>query len=146
MAGSVMLYGWVESAWYLTKTDEDEEGPPNRGIDLAESSGSFTITLTREFRMAGNYPDLDIHFEMGEIGNPNYRVTVGAAGEPHVTIKTLEDEVLGILGNSNAPVTKRALRENLGVDMTAIRKALDNLIKSKKIVPMNKGYTIFKHQ
>lgn len=145
MAGSVMLYGWVESAWYLTKTDEDEEGPPNRGIDLAESSGSSTITLTREFRMAGNYPDLDIHFEMGEIGNPNYRVTVGAAGEPHVTIKTLEDEVLGILGNSNAPVTKRALRENLGVDMTAIRKALDNLIKSKRIVPMNKGYTIFKH-
>lgn len=146
MAGSVMLYGWVESAWYLTKTDEDEEGPPNRGIDLAESSGSSTITLTREFRMAGNYPDLDIHFEMGEIGNPSYRVTVGAAGEPHVTIKTLEDEVLGILGNSNAPVTKRALRENLGVDMAAIRKALDNLIKSKKIVPMNKGYTIFKHQ
>lgn len=145
MAGSVMLYGWVESAWYLTKTDEDEEGPPNRGIDLAESSGSSTITLTREFRMAGNYPDLDIHFEMGEIGNPSYRVTVGAAGEPHVTIKTLEDEVLGILGNSNAPVTKRALRENLGVDMAAIRKALDNLIKSKKIVPMNKGYTIFKH-
>lgn len=144
MAGSVMLYGWVESAWYLTKTDEDEEGPPNRGIDLAESSGSSTITLTREFRMAGNYPDLDIHFEMGEIGNPSYRVTVGAAGEPHVTIKTLEDEVLGILGNSNAPVTKRALRENLGVDMAAIRKALDNLIKSKKIVPMDKGYTISK--
>lgn len=144
MAGSVMLYGWVESAWYLTKTDEDEEGPPNQGVDLAESSGSSTITLTREFRMAGNYPDLDIHFEMGEIGNPSYRVTVRAAGEPHVTIKTLEDEVLGILGNSNAPVTKRALRESLGVDMAAIRKALDNLIKSKKIVPMDKGYIISK--
>lgn len=144
MAGSVMLYGWVESAWYLTKTDEDEEGPPNQGVDLAESSGSSTITLTREFRMAGNYPDLDIHFEMGEIGNPSYRVTVRAAGEPHVTIKTLEDEVLGILGNSNVPVTKRALRESLGVDMAAIRKALDNLIKSKKIVPMDKGYTISK--
>lgn len=142
MAGSVMLYGWVESAWYLTKMDEDEELPPNQRVDLSESSGSSTITLTREFRMTGSYPDLDIHFEMGEIGNPSYRVTVGAAGEPHVTIKTLEDEVLGILGNSNAPVTKRALRENLGVDMGAIRKALDNLMKSKKIVPMDKGYTI----
>lgn len=142
MAGSVMLYGWVESAWYLTKTEGDEELSPNQRVDLSESSGSSTITLTREFRMAGSYPDLDIHFEMGEIGNPSYRVTVGAAGEPHVTIKTLKDEILGILGNSNAPVTKRALRESLGVDMGAIRKALDNLMKSKKIVPMDKGYTI----
>lgn len=144
MAGSVMLYGWVESAWYLTKTEDEEEPAPNQRLDLSESSGSSTITLSREFRMAGNYPDLDIHFEMGEIGDPDYRVTVGAAGEPHVTIKTLEDEVLGILGNSNAPVTKRALRESLGVDMGAIRKALDNLMKSKKIVPMDKGYTISK--
>lgn len=142
MAGSVMLYGWVESAWYLTKTDEDEELPPNQGVDLTESSGSSTITLTREFRMAGSYPDLDIHFEMGEIGDPSYRVTVGAAGEPHVTIKTLEDEILGILRNSNVPVTKRAIRENLGMSVGVIRKALENLMKSKKIVSMDKGYTI----
>ena len=66
----------------------------------------------------------------------------GAAGEPHVTIKTLEEEVLEILRNSNAPVTKRAIRESLGMDMAAVRKVLDNLLKSKKIVPMNKGYTI----
>lgn len=144
MAGSVMLYGWVESAWYLTKTDEGEEGPPNRDVDLAESSGYSTITLTREFRMAGSYPDLDIHFEMGEVGNPSYRVTVRASGEPHVTIKTLEDEILGILRTSNAPVTKRALRENLGVDLAALRKALNNLVKIKKIVLMDKGYTISK--
>jgi len=142
MAGSVMLYGWVESAWYLTKSDEDEETPPNREVDLAESSGSSTITLSREFRMAGNYPELDIHFEMGEIGNPRYRVTVGAAGEPHVTIKTLEDEVVDMLRTSNVPVTKRAIKEGLGSNFETTRKVLDNLLKSKRIVPMNKGYTI----
>lgn len=144
MAGSIMLYGWVESAWYLTKTDDEEDLPPNQRVDLSESSGSSTITLSREFRMSGNYQDLDIHFEMGEIGNPNYRVTVGAAGEPHVTIKTIEDEVLGILSNSNAPVTKRALRENLGDNKNALNKALDSLLRSKKIVSRDKGYTIFK--
>ena len=144
MAGSIMLYGWVESAWYLTKTDDEEDLPPNQRVDLSESSGSSTITLSREFRMSGNYQDLDIHFEMGEIGNPNYRVTVGAAGEPHVTIKTIEDEILGILSNSNAPVTKRALRENLGDNKNALNKALDSLLKSKKIVSRDKGYTIFK--
>lgn len=144
MAGSIMLYGWVESAWYLTKTDDEEDLPPNQRVDLSESSGASTITLSREFRMSGNYQDLDIHFEMGEIGNPNYRVTVGAAGEPHVTIKTIEDEILGILSNSNAPVTKRALRENLGDNKNALNKALDSLLKSKKIVSRDKGYTIFK--
>lgn len=144
MAGSIMLYGWVESAWYLTKTDDEEDLPPNQRVDLSESSGSSTITLSREFRMSGNYQDLAIHFEMGEIGNPNYRVTVGAAGEPHVTIKTIEDEILGILSNSNAPVTKRALRENLGDNKNALNKALDSLLKSKKIVSRDRGYTIFK--
>ena len=145
MAGSVMLYGWVESAWYLTKTDDEEESPPDQRADLSESQGASTITLSREFRMAGNYQDLDIHFEMGEIGDPSYRVTVGAAGEPHVTIKTLEDEIVGLLSNSNAPVSKRALAENLGVEKEALRRAIQSLVKSKKIVPMNGGYTISKH-
>lgn len=144
MAGSVMLYGWVESAWYLTKTDDEEELPPNQNIDFTESSGTSTITLTREFRMAGNLPEVDLHFEMGEIGNPNYRVTMGAAGAPHVTIRTLEDEIVSLLSNSNAPVSKRAIQENLGIDKEATRKAIANLLKSKRIVAMDKGYTISK--
>lgn len=142
MAGSVMLYGWVESAWYLTKTDDEEETPPNQNVDFTESSGTSTITLTREFRMAGGLPDVDLHFELGEIGNPSYRVTLGAAGAPHVTIRTLEDEIVSLLGNSNAPVSKRAIQENLGIDKEATRKAINNLLQSKRIVTMDKGYTI----
>lgn len=145
MAGSIMLYGWVESAWYLTKVEEEEEEESTGLLDLSETSGSSTVTLTREFRMAGGAPDMNIHFEMGEIGNPFYRVTTGPVGESQVTIKTLEDEIIELLKNSNSPVTKRALRENLGVDLKTLRKSLDNLIKLKKIVPMNKGYTISKH-
>lgn len=144
MAGSVMLYGWVESAWYLTKTEDEEKPSPNQNVDFSESSGSSTITLIREFRMAGGYPEMDLHFEMGEVGNPDYRVTIGAVGGGHVTIKTLEDEVLALLGNSNSPVTKRAIQENTGVEMSAVRKAINNLLKSKRIVAMDKGYTISK--
>lgn len=144
MAGSVMLYGWVESAWYLTRSGDPEEVNPNQQIDIDEASGASTITLTREFRMAGSYPDIDIHFELGEIGNPTYHVEVTAAGSPHVTIKTLEDEVIHLLTGTNAPMTKRAITEQLGVDITLMRKTLDGLIKSKKIVAMNGGYTISK--
>ena len=142
MAGSVMLYGWVESAWYLTKTEEEEDPPPNQNIDFSQASGSATVTLTREFRMAGQFPDLDVHFEMGEVGTPDYEVTVGGVGSNHLTIRTLEDEILGQLANSNAPISKRYLAECLGVEPTTIRKALNNLLKLKKIVPQDKGYTI----
>lgn len=145
MAGSVMLYGWVESAWYLTKTEEGEDPPPNQNIDFSQASGSATVTLTREFRMAGQFPDLDVHFEMGEVGTPDYEVTVGGVGSNHLTIRTLEDEILGQLANSNAPISKRYLAECLGVEPNIIRKAINNLIKLKKIVPQDKGYTIPKH-
>lgn len=144
MAGSIMLYGWVESAWYLTKNEAEEEVNPNQQIEVSQAAGASTVTLTREFRMAGSYPDIDIHFEMGEIGDPAYSVEVTAAGSPHVTIKTLEDEILLLLGGSNSPMSKKAITEHLGVDLNVVRKALDGLLKSKKIVALNGGYAISK--
>lgn len=144
MAGSIMLYGWVESAWYLTKNEIEDEVNPNQQIEVSQAAGSSTVTLTREFRMAGSYPDIDIHFEMGEIGDPSYSVEVTAAGSPHVTIKTLEDEILLLLGGSNSPMSKKAITEHLGVDLGVIRKALEGLLKSKKIVALNGGYAISK--
>ena len=143
MAGSVMLYGWVESAWYLTKMeDEEEESGSSNDLNFSEASGSSTVTLSREFRMAGHFSDIDVHFEMGEIGNPEYRVEIGSVGGPHITIKTLEEEILNLLSNSSSPVSKRAIAENLGVDPDAIRRAISVLTKDKKIVPSNGGYTI----
>lgn len=144
MAGSVMLYGWVESAWYITKVEEEEEPIPNQAIDYAEASGSATVTLSREFRMAGHFPDLDVHFDMGEIGNPQYNVTLGGPGSGHVTIKTLEGEILNFLANSTVPLSKGTIQDNLGVDSKVLSKALNELVKSKKVVTINGGYTISK--
>lgn len=144
MAGSVMLYGWVESAWYLTKVEEEEEPIPNQAVDYAEASGSATVTLSREFRMAGHFPDLDVYFDMGEIGNPKYNVTLGGPGSGHVTIKTLEGEILNFLANSTVPLSKGTIQDNLGVESKVLSKALNELVKSKKVVTINGGYTISK--
>lgn len=144
MAGSVMLYGWVESAWYITKVEEEGEPLPNQAVDYAEASGSATVTLSREFRMAGHFPDLDVHFDMGEIGNPQYNVTLGGPGSGHVTIKTLEGEILNFLANSTVPLSKGAIQDNLGVESKVLSKALNELVKSKKVVTINGGYTISK--
>ena len=144
MAGSVMLYGWVESAWYITKVEEEEEPIPNQAVDYAEASGSATVTLSREFRMAGHFSDLDVHFDMGEIGNPQYNVTLGGPGSGHVTIKTLEGEILNFLANSTVPLSKGTIQDNLGVESKVLSKALNELVKSKKVVTINGGYTISK--
>lgn len=144
MAGSVMLYGWVESAWYITKVEEEEEPTPNQAVDYAEASGSATVTLSREFRMAGHFSDLDVHFDMGEIGNPQYNVTLGGPGSGHVTIKTLEGEILNFLANSTVPLSKGTIQDNLGVESKVLSKALNELVKSKKVVTINGGYTISK--
>ena len=144
MAGSVMLYGWVESAWYITKVEEEEEPLPNQAVDYAEASGSATVTLSREFRMAGHFPDLEVHFDMGEIGNPQYNVTLGGPGSGHVTIKTLEGEILNFLANSTVPLSKGTIQDNLGVESKVLSKALNELVKSKKVVTINGGYTISK--
>lgn len=144
MAGSIMLYGWVESAWYITKVEEEGEPIPNQAVDYAEASGSATVTLSREFRMAGHFSDLDVHFDMGEIGNPQYNVTLGGPGSGHVTIKTLEGEILNFLANSTVPLSKGTIQDNLGVESKVLSKALNELVKSKKVVTINGGYTISK--
>lgn len=142
MAGSVMLYGWVESAWYLTKTEEEEEENPN--INFSESTGSATVTLSREFRMAGHFPDVDVHLELGEIGDPLYNVTTGAVGSPHISIRNTEQELLNLLGTRNVSLSKKEITRELGVDRSVVQKAINLLLKTKKIVPMNNGYTISK--
>lgn len=144
MAGSIMLYGWVESAWYITKVEEEGEPIPNQAVDYAEASGSATVTLSREFRMAGHFSDLDVHFDMGEIGNPQYNVILGGPGSGHVTIKTLEGEILNFLANSTVPLSRGTIQDNLGVESKVLSKALNELVKSKKVVTINGGYTISK--
>lgn len=145
MAGSIMLYGWVESAWYLSKNgDEEETTNLDDSMELSQSKGSSSVTMTREFRMSGNYPEIDIHFNLGEIGNPLYSVDVTAAGSPHITVKTIEDEVIQLLSTNNSSMTKRAICDQLGVKLETLRKVLDELIKMKKIIATNGGYTISK--
>lgn len=145
MAGSIMLYGWVESAWYLTRSDEEEEDIPSsqdHDLDACTSSGSATVTLSREFRMAGSFPDVDIHFELGEIGDPKYKVDVTRSGLPMVRVHNLEEEVLQQLRTHNRPVTKSFLIEQMGIDRSTMSELLGGLLKSKKIVLSNGGYTI----
>lgn len=149
MMGSVILYGWVESAWYLSKDDvEGEQGQV--AIDASEGSVDSSskeptkVTMNREFRMAGVHPEIDIYMQMGGIGDPYYDVDVTLAGEPSVPKSSVKKDILNILNQNTRPVTRRQLVDSTGLDNRGIRKVLDELLLEKKIIATNKGFTVYK--
>lgn len=144
MMGSIVLYGWVESAWYLLKNDVEE--PVNSlDEDLDQVSQEPTvISLSREFRMAGHFSDIDIHLEMGEIGNCDYHVEVAKAGEYVAKSSSVKDDILNFLSSYNEPQSLRKIGEHLGHSKRKIRETIDELLQEKKIMPKDQGFIIYK--
>jgi len=141
MMGSIILYGWVESAWYLSKLDDITSGE-----DLQESStDATTITMSREFRMAGQFPEVDIHISMGEVGNPYYDVTTTNSGSDYVKDDTIKLDILNLLSSNNLPLKVDGFSQ-LAIEPVRLKKALDMLVKEKKIISTSRGYLIYKAQ
>jgi hypothetical protein len=148
MMGSIVLYGWVESAWYLSR--EEEEGQDQNGSldesDLDSSSEEAQlVTMAREFRMAGHFPDIDIHLDLGEIGDMRYNINVTRSGNNNtISEKEIRDRILDTLSSSKLPASRRKLSEQTGVDRKRLREVLEKLIQQKKIKVDAKGYSIYK--
>ena len=148
MMGSIVLYGWVESAWYLSREEEDGQDP-DREMDEADLSNSSeeaqVVTLAREFRMAGHFSDIDVHLDLGEIGDMRYEISVAKAGQNHtISEKEIQDRILDTLSSSNLPASRRKLSEQTGVDRSRLREVLEKMIQQKKIRVDAKGYSIYK--
>jgi len=148
MAGSIMLYGWVESAWYLTKTEEQTSAQPQGDntltIDFTRTSNEATVMMSREFRMAGTPDDIELHLEMGDIGDDLYEVTITQPGQNHATGKDLENDILTSLNGKRK--SKDELVAELGGDSTRILQAIRRLTQDKKIVATPKGFYIPKRE
>jgi len=140
MAGSVFLYGWIESAWYLSKPEQEITA---EDIDGKANEPSI-VTMGREFRFAGNYPEIDIHLDMGDIGESHYNVDVTLSGEAHMKTKSVLDDILNLMESSNAPMSRRKIAESLGLSRTKTKEALDKLLEGKRIVPKDEGFAIYK--
>ena len=148
MMGSIVLYGWVESAWYLSREEEDGNDP-DREIDESDldnsSEDAQIVTMTREFRMAGHFPEIDIALDLGEIGDSKYNVEVAKSGENHtISEREIQDRILDTLGGSNLPTSRRKLSEQTGVEKNRLRDVLNKLIQQKKVKVDGKGYSLYK--
>lgn len=148
MMGSIVLYGWVESAWYLSREEETGESS-DRAVDESDLDSSSeeaqVVTMTREFRMAGHFPEIDIHLDLGEIGDMRYNVSVAKSGDNHtISDKEIEDRIMDTLSGSNLPTSRRKLAEQTGVERKKLREVLEKLVQKKKVKVDAKGYSIYK--
>lgn len=148
MAGSIMLYGWVESAWYLTKTEEQTPAQPQEGntltVDFTRTSNEATVMLSREFRMAGTPDDMELHIEMGDIGDDLYEITESAPGATVTSVRTLENDIMEELKKKK--LDRNQIRDRVGGSPEQFKRAMDHLVESKKIVLANKGFIIPKRE
>ena len=127
MSGSIFLYGWIESAWYLTKEESDFTGEDEDEF----KSMVANIQLRREFRMAGQFPDLDIAIDMGEIGDPYYRVEVQVSKgdnkpQEKSTVKDPVDEIKRVMSDGNV-YTRRQLQKLTQMNRQVVRNVVENL-------------------
>lgn len=76
MLGSTTLHGWIESAWYLQRNEEDEPQEHDEEHLDRQSEEPSKVVLDREFRNAGHFPKLEISLKMGGLGDPTYEVEV----------------------------------------------------------------------
>lgn len=143
MMGSIILYGWVESAWYLAKEEKDEEEEaPTIGELNEPSTEPVTVTLAREFRMSGYHPPLDIELTMGEIDNPKYHIETRQSGKFAPDPQKVKDELLNLLGTT--PQTKQGLNERFAHKGQTLQKALDELLQEGHIKKAMGRYIIKK--
>lgn len=126
MSGTIFLYGWLESAWYITKEDD-------------EDTDYVQIGMTREFRFAGGYEDLDLQLIMGRDEHDyTYNVLVSQDGRL-INDDVLRNTIVDLL-KKKGKMNERTIRDELALDKATCRKLLKELTKTNRIVTTKGGY------
>lgn len=141
--GSVTLYGWLESAWYLTKEKNDDDLVYD-GLDEA-SNKPTTITMDREFRTAGNHPTLDINLTMGPFqdAEAKYSVDVGISQGSNSFVKkqpiSIRESVIESLKKYPNGAPKEKILSGAGGNKEEKNIVFDELIKAGKVKKVGDG-------
>lgn len=160
MLGSVVLHGWVASAWYMKrkpKTMTDIIMQNGRALDAQVKEPTHVI-MEREFREAGNFPTLDLALTMGEVGEIDYNVEVEEYKEEEQSTNKADDNqkkemalehIKGLLKQATYPLNKKELLTqfydtfNGRVSKRIITEVVDMLDKESDVEFIKgKGWTI----
>jgi len=148
MLGSVVLHGWIESAWYVKRIEEEESSDIESGEVNEEESvdrvsrDPVRIIIDREFRAAGNYPQAELEIKMGKFGSSDYYIKVRkhvGRGHPSDKGQNATELILQILEMHKGPVSQRRIAEETGFGRRLIRKTLDQLAEQGLVMVSKEG-------
>lgn len=138
MLGSTTLHGWIESAWYLRVSTEEEAV----GTDINKASASASVILEREFRGAGIYPRIDIKLKLGEFGDPAYSTEAAVHVPGTAETDEKEEEIITALERATAPMSERLISTTINLSRYQTKKLLEKMLKSGKIEREGERYKI----
>lgn len=129
MMGSIVLYGWIESAWYLSKKENEE-------FEFEDFNDQKTppIILSREFRMAGSYPDLNISLDLTD---DDYKVSVDIESEISDN-NSITHQVLSYL--DSIPRSRKEISKLTKIDEQDLNGILKKLCGQNKVTLVKEGY------
>ena len=154
MLGSVVLHGWVESAWYIRrKKQQNTNTNVNDNEQLLEPT---SVILEREFRTAGSYPELELKLSMGEYGSSHYEVETeiyveeedGKGADDSLKDELIRDYIIQVLKSAAYPLNKKELIEKLfktypdsRVSQRKIKSIIDDMATNNDMAYLpGKGY------
>lgn len=157
MLGSVVLHGWVESAWYMRRGDKETINDVTNISPDQQTKNPSSVIMEREFRTAGSYPEIELKIRMGEYMDPYYEVDVDIfTGEEannrknEIQDEVIKDYIIQILKASSYPLNKKELIGQFylsfpdqKVSQRKIKDVIDSMTSSNelKFLP-SKGYYI----
>jgi RecA-family ATPase len=155
MLGSVVLHGWVESAWYIRKKITPNSNP-NADVN-SQMKEPASVILEREFRTAGSYPELELKLTMGDYQDPTYEVEAEVyieeddnKADDSFKTEMVKDYIIQVLKSSSYPLNKKELIKQLyikypdtKVSQRKVKDIIDDMCSNDDMAYLpSKGYYI----
>ena len=156
MLGSVVLHGWVESAWYIRRKDQQEID--ETADEYSENKKPTSVIIDREFRTAGSFPELELKIRMGQFEDIYYDVEVevykgddaSKSADDGTQDELIKDYIVQVIKAADYPLNKKEIITQFynvypkgGISQRKIKDAIDNLSVNGDISFLpGKGYYI----
>lgn len=133
LLGSTTLHGWVESALYISIDNKEEQ----EAEDIMKPGSPVSLSIEREFRGAGIYPNVKLSLVMGEFGDYFYSVRFGS--EEMDANSKIKSAIISVLEMSTHPVSLRKLMAQLGVGRKKLEALIDELEAANLVRKSRRG-------
>lgn len=164
MLGSVVLHGWVASAWYIKRLPPDECPVPQADANKKKEAGLSDptyVVMEREFREFPSDKPLKLGIQMADVGQTGYNVIVEDYDGVQADVakaNVQEKKAAAILAikmflqQEGIPQNKKDImvgvwekNKDLKISKAVMNEAIDALDKDSEVIFIrNKGWTMNK--